>query len=367
MFDQTSVHEFVLFIDRDPEPEMLRSNVRIARVHTRRSVTESAVAEGARSLADLMTFRRCVASEPLDVMYFPAVYSWYPTGGRAPVVITFHDAIAEHFPGLVFPRLQHRLLWNAKVWLAKQTAASITTVSCAARSELSRYLHIPSHRIQVILEAADSHFRPVTEVSRRAAMRERLGLDQTARLVVYVGGMAPHKNLLRLVEAFRLAIAHAPAQDLSLVFAGDPLGDGFHSNFEEIRARVQSDPLLASKVVFTGFVSDEDLVALYSDALMVAMPSLSEGFGLPAAEAIACGAPVIASRGGAVEEVVEAAGAYFDPLDIDDIAATITRLAMDPDRLQALRAACAPRARELSWAKAGAAMLDVLEACGARR
>jgi len=367
MFAADRGHDFVLFVDREPEPEMLRPRVRIVRAPTRRSVTESAVAEGARSLGDLLASRRCVAGEPLDVMYFPAVYSWYPTGGQAPVVITFHDAIAEHFPALVFPKLQHRALWNAKIWLAKRSAACITTVSHAARDELARYLRIPRDCIHVILEAADPRFRPIADAHVRAAMRGRLGLDSAARLLVYVGGMAPHKNLLRLVEAFRQAISHEGARDLELVFVGDPLGDGFHSNYDEIRKRVEDDSLLRRKVRFVGFVSDADLIALYSDALAVAMPSLSEGFGLPAAEAIACGTPVIASRGGAVEEVVGVAGAFFNPLDVAEIAAAIAAVASDPERMRALREACGPRAAELSWDKTAAAMLDVLETCGARR
>lgn len=358
--------QFTLFVDQPPAPEMLRGNVEVVRADVGRTVGASAVADSSRSLADIMALRNAVARRPLDVMYFPAVYSWYPTGGRAPTVVTFHDAIAEHFPGLVFPQLRQRLLWNAKIWLAKQSASTITTVSNSARAEISRYLGIPSDGIHVVLEAADSKFRRVEDVGLRAAMRERLGLAADARLLVFVGGLAPHKNLMRLIEAFALARRCEAASDLQLVLVGDPEGDGFHSNAEELRARVDADPVLRDRVRFAGFIDDDDLVTLYSDAWLLALPSLSEGFGLPAAEAIACGTPVVAARGGAVEEIAGKAGVYFDPLDSSDIARVLVELGSDRERLDALRAACTTRARDLSWDRAARETLEILRNCAAR-
>lgn len=367
MFAEGRGHEYVLFADQPATPEMMRPNVKVVSVPVRRAVTASAIADGARSLTDILAFRSCVASEPLDVMYFPAVYSWYPTGARAPVAVTFHDAIAEHFPDLVFPRLRQRVFWNAKIWLAKRSADCITTVSYAAREELSRYLHIDPRRIHVTLEAADPRFRPKNDPALRADMRDRLGLDRGMRLLTYVGGMAPHKNLARLIDAFALALNNDSTRDVMLVLVGDPGGDGFHSNYAELLRRVEDNPLLQGRVRFTGFIEDDDLATLYSDAWLVALPSLSEGFGLPAAEAIACGTPVIAARNGAVAEVVAQAGAFFDPLDVDDMARVIVELASDPDRMAALRACCTERALQLSWEETASQMLDILEACAARR
>ena len=91
------------------------------------------------------------------------------------------------------------------------------------------------------------------------------------------------------------------------------------------------------------------------------MPAFSEGFGLPAAEAIACGTPVIATKGGAVAEVVGSAGLFFDPHDSDDIARVITRVAADASVLEQLRRQCLPRSAELSWANSATRMLDLLE------
>src|SRR5206468_10315272 len=109
------------------------------------------------------------------------------------------------------------------------------------------------------------------------------------------GGLAPHKNQLLLELCLAEALAPSGTAYLYLVIAGDPAGAGFHSRAEELHRYARGHPLLRERVLFPGFVPDRDLVCLYSSALAVVMPSLSEGFGLPAIEAITCGVPVLAS------------------------------------------------------------------------
>ncbi|WP_426693468.1 glycosyltransferase family 1 protein [Sphingomonas sediminicola] len=361
MLDDPRGHRFVLFVDQEPVDEMIRPNVDIVRVETSATVTDSAVADGSRSVGDLLSFRREASSRPLDVFWFPAVYSWYPVSGRIPTVVTFHDAIAEHFTRLVLPTLRGRLFWNLKVWLAKRSARHIATVSEAAREEIVRYLHIPRRKISVILEAADEQFHPITDEQELRAARSNLGLPLDRRLLLYVGGLAPHKNLAGLIEGFARAIGNGGLDDLDLVLAGDPKGGGFHSNVEELRALI-AEHGLEDRVHFPGFVPEPVLPALYSGAVAVAMPAFSEGFGLPAAEAIACGTPVIATEGGAVSEVVGRAGLFFDPRNPDDIAEAIAKIAGDPALLAHLKMECLPRAAELSWSHSASAMMDLLEA-----
>jgi glycosyltransferase involved in cell wall biosynthesis len=361
MLDEPRGHRFVLFTDREAAEEMVRSNVEIVRVPTSATVTDSAIADGNRRIRDVLAFSRAVSSRPLDVFWFPAVYSWFPVRPGIPSIVTFHDAIAEHFTHLVLPQLRGRLLWNLKVWLAKRSARHIATVSQAAREEIVRYLGISLEKITVILEAADARFGPVTDESQRQAARQAIGLPASRRMILYVGGLAPHKNLAGLIEGFAKAVGDDSLDDMDLVLAGNPKGDGFHSNVAELHALVKARGL-GDRVHFPGFVPDAVLPALYSDALAVAMPAFSEGFGLPAAEAIACGTPVIATKGGAVAEVVRAAGLFFDPHDSDDIARAITRVAGDASVLEQLRVHCRPRSAELCWSHSGARMLDLLEA-----
>ncbi|HEX7930662.1 MAG TPA: glycosyltransferase family 1 protein, partial [Sphingomicrobium sp.] len=356
MLDEPRGHRFVLFVDQEPVEEMLRPNVDVVRVKTSATVTDSAVADGSRSIRDLLAFRREASGRPLDVFWFPAVYSWYPVSGRIPTVVTFHDAIAEHHTKLVLPTLRGRLFWNLKVWLAKRSARHIATVSEAAREEIS-----------VILEAADARFHPITGEQELQAARKSVGLPLDRRLILYVGGLAPHKNLVGLLEGYAAAVYRDDRfNNLDLVLAGDPKGDGFHSNVEELHALVATHGL-KGRVHFPGFVPDAILPALYSDALAVAMPAFSEGFGLPAAEAIACGTPVIATAGGAVAEVVGKARLFFDPFDPGDISNAIKQIAGDPALLAQLKAECLPRAAELSWSHSASAMIDLLEAHARRR
>ena len=367
MFADPRAVDFVLFVDRPPAPEMMRANVRIVEVQTASTVTAAAVADNSRSVSDLLAFRRVVAREKLDVMYFPAVYSWYPTGGNAPIVITFHDAIAERFPALVLPNWRGRMLWKAKIWLARRSAANITTVSAAARAEIVEHLGIAESRITVIHEAPDPIFRPILDPRAMAEARERFGLPANARTIVYVGGFAPHKNLLGLLRGLAEATANPLLDDVHLVLVGDLKGDGFHSNTAELMTLATTDLRLAGRVHFTGYVSDDALVTLYCDATVVAMPAFSEGFGLPAAEAMACGTPVIAARASAVEEVVGTAGLFFDPTDVGEIAAVITQVFASEEALARLREMCLPRAGRLSWPKAAAATLDLLQATAKAR
>ena len=361
MFEQNFGHQFILFVDHPPTPEMVRENVRVVSVRTSATVTETAVAEGNRSIRDIWAFRRTVRRERPDVMYFPAVYSWLPVGPGIPTVVTFHDAIAEHFTSLVLPHRRGRVLWNVKTWLAKRSATRITTVSHAAAAEIERFLAIPRDQLAVIYEAAGHQFAPVTATSSKRALRDRLGIAPDRRYILYVGGIAPHKNLDGLVRAFALAAASPGMSDVDLVFAGDPAGDGFHSSHGSLLQVIAELPAISYRVKFTGFVPDEDLPTLYSDALTVAMPAFSEGFGLPAVEAIACGTPVIATGGGAVAEIVGEAGRFFDPNDVASMANVIIEIATEPQLVDYLRSRCLERARCFSWTSSALAMVKVLE------
>jgi glycosyltransferase involved in cell wall biosynthesis len=358
-------HKFVLFVDREPAEEMLAPHVEIVRVPTSATVTEAAVADGNRSIRDVLAFSRAASSRPFDIFWFPAHYSWFPIRPGIPSIVTFHDATAAHFTDLILPKLRGRLLWNLKIWLAKRSARHIATVSETARNEIIQYLHVPPEKISVILEAADARFAPVTDAAERRDARASVGLPADKHLILYVGGLAPHKNLGGLIEGFARAAADGRLDDLDLVLAGDPKGDGFYSNADDLRQLVKARGLEA-RVHFPGFVPDAILPALYSDALAVAMPAFGEGFGLPAAEAIACGTPVIATAGGAVAEVVANAGLFFDPHDTNDIARVIGEIASDRPTLERLKGACLPRAAEMSWANAAVQMLDLLEAHMAR-
>lgn len=351
-------HSYHVLTDAPIPRDALGPLAEVHIVKTGKPVIEAATADSRRGIGDLLSFRRAASGIDLDLLFYPAVYSWFPPPRGVPSAVTFHDAIAEHFPELVFPSLKHRFMWNAKTWLARRSAARILTVSNAARAEIVEFMGIPAEDIDVICEGAPEIFAPVTSEETRAAVRAKCGLPAEGRLIVYVGGFAPHKNLPRLLEGF--AMAGPGTEDLHLVMVGDPGGGGFHSNYDELRAR-SAQPDLASRVHFPGYVSDADMAALFSDALALALPSLSEGFGLPALEAMQCGTPVLAAHDGAVMEVAGKAGLGFDPLDASDIAKVIARIATEPGLAEKLAAACPDEIPRNTWPRAAELTLASLE------
>jgi glycosyltransferase involved in cell wall biosynthesis len=191
--------------------------------------------------------------------------------------------------------------------------------------------------------------------------RQKNNIPLNVRLIVYVGGMAPHKNLHRFLDGFSLAQEHQGLADVHLLLVGDLAGSGFHSNYDSLRQRLDNDRKLKVRVHFSGFVADEQLLAVYNDALAVAMPSLSEGFGLPAIEAMACGTPVLASDRGSLPEVVGDAGLFFDPYDVDAISRTIIKLCCDEQLRQRLGEIAKARAETFTWAKAAQLTMGFLE------
>ena len=150
------------------------------------------------------------------------------------------------------------------------------------------------------------------------------------------------------------------AHDVSLVLAGDPAGDGFLANADELRRLADADAALHGRCFFTGYIPDEDLVPLYNGAHALVMPSLAEGFGLPAIEAMACGVPVVSSNAGSLPEVVGDAGLFFDPGSPRDIAAQLTRILSDAALRDALAARAVRRASLFTWDRAAELALESL-------
>lgn len=351
-------HRFVLLVDRPPEPGLLPAAWEIVNVAPRQTVTGSAVAGGRRSMADMLAFTLAAWRLRPDVLFYPAVYSFFPAPPATRTVVCFHDTIAESHPGLVFPDRRSRWSWAAKVRLALWQATRLMTVSEASRTALVERFHLDPGCIDLVTEGPGAAFVPQADSRARTAALQRLGIPTARPYLLHVGGLSPHKNLARLIEAMTLLPDGA---DATLVLTGDEGADGFLQEARRLRALVAADPRLAGRCLFTGFVSDADLVSLYTGALALVFPSLAEGFGLPAVEAMACGVPVLASRAGSLPEVVGPAGLYFDARDPADMAAQIGRLLAAPDLRRALAVRAAERARFFSWDRAAELALESLE------
>jgi glycosyltransferase involved in cell wall biosynthesis len=351
--------EYVLLVDREPTdgelPAPLASLERV-NARPRRTVTASAVAGDRRSVGDLLAFTRAARRARADLLFEPAVYASFPLWPGTRSVVCFHDTIAESFPRLVFPDRRSELFWRAKSWLAARQATRVMTVSDASRAAVSACYRVPLERIDVVTEGADARFAPSRDRAALERALARFGVKPGAPWFLHVGGISPHKNLAALLAAFaRLVDGAAPLDvellEVELLLVGDRKADGFLDNAGELARTIDGDARLAKRVRFTGFVSDDELVALCQGAHALVMPSLLEGFGLPALEAMSCGTPVLASTAGALPEVVGDGGLLFDPRDDDAIAAAMRRIVVERGLREALAAKALARASRFSWAR----------------
>jgi alpha-1,3-rhamnosyl/mannosyltransferase len=315
-----------------------------------RSMAAAASGTGARGGADMWTQSKAAAGLGADVFFFPAHYSFFPILSRVPKVVCIHDTIPERFPDLIFPTKRNHLFWNAKTALAKWQATRVMTVSDASAADISALLKVRRDRIDVVTEGAEDVFRPIPDAGVRRAARARYGLPEDAPLLVYVGGFNRHKNVLRLIEAMPAIVSACP--DAHLAIVGRTTGERFWDNIDDLKAGASRDARTSDRIVFTGEISDADMAELLNAAQGLVMPSLWEGFGLPALEAMSCGTPVLAANRGSLPEVVGDAGLYFEPEDGAELAARAIELLTGPGVQARLAANALKRAGMFGWDRA---------------
>jgi alpha-1,3-rhamnosyl/mannosyltransferase len=241
-------------------------------------------------------------------------------------------------------------LWRVKTQLARLQTTRAMTISRSSARDIENILRIPRDRIDLVTEAADPAFRVVDDPRATAAARARHGIPPNADLLVAIGGMNAHKNILGMLKALPVILGRHPGAHLAIV--GDTSGKGFWDNVPELKRFVADHPPLQDHVHFTGYIADGEVVSLLNGAAALVFPSLWEGFGLPAVEALSCGVPVLASNRGSLPEVVGDAGLFFDPEDVLDIARCVLRFFTEPGLRSALASAALPRARSFTWERA---------------
>jgi glycosyltransferase involved in cell wall biosynthesis len=358
-------HEYVLLADRSTAAcADLPIGAPVAAAGTAVAASTAASAYGNRSIGDLLAMRRMTARQRLDLIWFPAVYSYYPVAGRTPCLVTFHDTIAEALPEKVFPTWRGRLLWNLKCRLALRRAAGIITVSQASARALAEHFRIAPGRIGVITEGpSEPYGRPAEPVNPQ--MLQRRDLEAGCRFFLYVGGISPHKNLGTLLHAFAQLRRTRAYEDVRLLVVGDYAGDVFHTCYQALQD-LTGTLNLRGQIRFTGYVPDEELVHLYAAAQALVLPSLLEGFGLPAVEAMACGCPVLASSAGSLPEVVGDAGLLFDPQDAGAICAAMRRVLDNVDLRSQLSERGRQRCERFTWQRSAELLRELFERFGAR-
>jgi glycosyltransferase involved in cell wall biosynthesis len=261
-----------------------------------------------------------------DVLWGP--HGTLPVAWRRPAVITLHD-----FTSLTMPRrhrLQTILSFNLVIGRSLEMASRIACVSQAVANEAMRGFGIDPQRVEIVPNGVDEFFSP--------------GEDAEGDYLLYTGTLEPRKGLDVLFAGW----GSLPEPRPRLVLCGDA---GW-------KTRMPDDP----RIEVTGYVSRERLRALYRGALAFVYPSLHEGFGIPPLEAMACGAPVIATRTGAIPEFAGDAALLVPPGDRDALRAALLRLLGDAELRHELRAKGPERAKLYRWDRSARLMTQLLEA-----
>lgn len=354
--------EFVCFIDHFSHDQftLREPNVRVVTVQQSATPTQAAAADAYRSPLDMLKLSRAVTAEPLDVFFFPSVYTYFPLPPRLPAVVTIHDAIAERFPGLTLPSRRARLFWRSKVRLAIWQARLVLTVSDFSSRDLTSILGIPAHRIRVTSEAPSAAFRPSDSQDQIRSAAARLGLPDGARWIVYVGGFNPHKHVDLIVRAHAAVTENNTiGAPLYLLLVGAANRDVFHADLENLNAAI-ANAGTGSLVKWTGFLPDEELRHIHSGAEALILPSACEGFGLPAVEAAACGTPVVATTESPLPELLAGGGLFVPPgAEAALIDALHTLLSDDNKRIQ-MGVHARGQAAKLSWTHSAQVAMQAL-------
>jgi glycosyltransferase involved in cell wall biosynthesis len=354
--------EIVTFIDRPSAPLVtIPACFEQIVVDVQEAPTAAASAQGRRRLRDMLAMGRAVARAGLDLMYFPATYTFYPVWNVPRLLVTMHDTLALAHPELVFPTRRGRVAWWLKEQAAARWADRIVTVSETSRRELQQWLGVPADKLRVVSEGPDPIFGPSDDEPAAHSVLRKHGLIPGSRYLLYVGGLSPHKNLPRLINAF----SQVDSDDVRLVLVGDAK-DVFHTEVSAIRSAIEQSHL-NGRVLLPGFVPDGELAHLYRRAYALVQPSLMEGFGLPAVEAMACATPVISSRAGSLPEVIGDAGLFFDPSDVSEMASAINSLLSERLLRDELGRRALVRATLFSWERAARALMECFAELDAHR
>jgi glycosyltransferase involved in cell wall biosynthesis len=355
-------NRYTLFLDSTEAAEPTPSGCEVRLLQPAIPTVEAASASGRRSIVDMWRMSRALSASEFDILLFPTIYSYVPAFSRARKLVMVHDVIAETYPQLTVPRLSARLFWNAKVAMGRMQADALITVSDYSRDCIVKRFGTDPSKVFVVGEAADPIFRRLDRPEPEPVLR-KLKIQASQRTVVYLGGFSPHKNLEALVSAFANIAGRSDFADAVLVMIGDTSGDAFHTYFGTIAAQVEALGL-RDRVIFPGYLGDEEVVTLLNIASVLVLPSLMEGFGLPAVEAAACGCPVIATKASPLPALLGEGGIYIDTSVAETSVAEIERAlvtVLSSEVLRSKMSACGfAAAARLTWDEAARQMMSVI-------
>src|SRR5579864_7062953 len=307
-----------------------------------------------RSVKGLREFRTILKRLDCDLAHIPNLFS-IPRAMPCPYVMTVHDML-EHMSRA---REQSGFWRSLHFQLTKRvlaSAARVFAVSKFTKSEIEKRFNIPPERIEVVYNAIDERFlRGHATAADRELIAQRYQV--TYPFLLYAGRISPHKNVVRMIEAFSALKTELERDqiypDLKLIIIGDDLSGNPDLRRTVVRSGVQND------VRFLGFVPIEVLRIFYDEAKVFVFPSLYEGFGLPPLEAMAYGTPVVTSNVSSLPEVVGNAAVLVNPENVFEIMRALHRVLLDQALRDRMKERGYQQAAKFSWETSVRRILEV--------
>jgi len=310
------------------------------------------------SLKGNLEFRAIVRRLQCDVVHIPHLF-WIPRGLGCPYVLTVHDLL-EHMYGSRHASTLRRSLHFYLTRRVLRKAARIIAVSQFTKSEIEKLLAIPDNRIEVVYNAIDERF---LHGHASAADRELIAQRYLVNypFILYAGAIRPHKNVVRIIEAFSALKSELLKEtqkeqqflDLKLIIIGDDLSSHPRVRRTVVRSGVQND------VRFLGFVPIDVLRIFYDVAKVFVFPSLYEGFGLPPLEAMAHGTPVVTSNTSSLPEVAGNAALLVNPENVFEIRRGLQRVLLDATLRERMKKLGYEQAQRFSWTTSVSRILEI--------
>ena len=283
---------------------------------------------------------------------FVATDGMFPLRSNINTLAVIHDLNFEHYPETLPKNVLNYYLKYFPQFAKKATR--IATVSEFSKNDIVNTYHIKEDKIDVVYNGANSKFQPI---SFEEKLKVKTTYTQQQNYFLFVGTLHPRKNILRLLMAFN-QFKTVTKSKMKLVLAGKKMWWTTEINafFEQMEAK--------SDVVFTGRLSEQELIKITAAAYAITYVPIFEGFGIPLVEAMQCGVPVITSNVTSMPEVVEDAGLLVNPFSEEEITQAMIRLAADENLRKELMLKSIQQATKFSWEKSAQLLMDAIMESG---
>jgi len=301
---------------------------------------------------DSKTIQDMAEKEGADILHFP--YNWsFPFGKKVPSILTVHDVIPFTFrEAMGFFR--NLFLYKPGIRQACRLNDVIATVSEFSKQDIVEKVRVPADKIRVIPNGLREPSEPDERID--AALDDRFDLKNG--FILNVGGIHERKNVIRLVHAFS-RLVNQRGYPGKLVITGSVSGAPYQVKMKRICDTAVKEVGMEKRIVFTGFIPDEELDSLLRRADFLIYPSLYEGFGIPILEAMQVGTPVITSDLAAMPEVAGGAAVLVDPYNIEEMVSEMANLLQDNKLREELRRRGMERASLYSWQRTAEQYLEL--------